>query len=243
MNRQQARHPERHNVSVCIGITTAGDIAAETHASITGTMMRHPGLISGEIVEIAGPRVAENRNAIIKKFFSDPGLQDTEWLLFIDADMAFDTDAISQLLADAHPELRPIVGGLCFAGRRGNPIVPTLWRLDEEGDYQRILEYPEGVIKLDATGAAFLLVHQLALRKIGTVFAKLPNGIPSAYPWMVEGVTTKTGEALGEDVAFCARANVCGIPIHVDTRVKCGHIKSHNVNEALYLAQKESVSV
>jgi hypothetical protein len=39
------------------------------------------------------------------------------------------------------------------------------------------------------------------------------------------------GRDFGEDMSFCLRANVAGFPIHVNTGVRVGHIKSAMLGE------------
>lgn len=241
MSRQALRHPDRHAQKVAIGYCHPGEVSGDFCGSLMTTILANPNLVQGVIAQRSGPRVAEARNLIIQQFFKADALQDTPWLWFVDADMTFPPDTLPRLLAAADARSRPIVGGLCFAGGDGHPVYPTLYRLTEEGEYEAIADYPEGLVKVDATGAACLLIHQSALVTIGEAFNTMPNGNPSAYPWFVEGVTTKSGRPMGEDIALCSRANVCGIPIHVDTRVKIGHRKPQTVDESMFLAQREEV--
>ena len=52
-------------------------------------------------------------------------------------------------------------------------------------------------------------------------------------PWFAEGTVYK-GMSFGEDTAFCIRAMSVGIPIHVHTGAKIGHVKPQIMDEAAY---------
>jgi hypothetical protein len=73
-------------------------------------------------------------------------------------------------------------------------------------------------VPVGATGAAFLLMHRDALERV----AKASGD--RAAPWFRESVI---GAALvGEDLTFCLRCAAAGIPVHVHTGVKIGHMKT-----------------
>lgn len=199
-------------------------------------ILRHGGYIANE----SGPRVAEARSQIVNAFLTTPNLQEAEWLWMVDVDMKWEPEALDQLLAVADRDKRPIVGGLCFAGGRSDAIYPTLYKLtDTSGTVERIFEYPEDkAVKVDATGAAFLLVHRRVLHQMGVVFGTQPNGNPNPYPWFMEGMVNQQGDPYGEDIAFCLRANHLGIPIYVHTGVRVGHMKSYELTEERYRASR-----
>ena len=189
----------------------------------------HPRILGpGAFISLSsGPRIAEARNQVVRQFLDNTT---AEWLLMIDSDMVFTEDAIDKLFEAAHPSRCPIVGGLCFAGGRSAKIAPTIYVLNEdrkEGDDAFVVmeDYPEdALVEVIATGAAFLLMHRSALKRIGDHF-----GMP--YPWFAEGTVTKGGTPFGEDWAFCLRARDRGIPVYVHTGAKTGHVKSHIIDE------------
>jgi hypothetical protein len=85
-----------------------------------------------------------------------------------------------------------------------------------------------------ATGAAFLLVHRDVLLKVRAAFGKMPDGVTNhPHPWFIEGVDAQ-GNQWGEDIAFCRRVRAVGFDIWIDTRIKVGHMKRHELNEDLY---------
>jgi hypothetical protein len=126
-------------------------------------------------------------------------------LLFIDDDMIFDADAFERLVAHD----LPIVGGLCH--NRRPPYMPILMR-EYNGGYAFVYDYDRevderGLIEVDATGAAFLLVKREVFEKIAET---------KEEPFTIRGP--------GEDISFCLRAKEKGYKIFVDTTVEIGHV-------------------
>lgn len=172
----------------------------------------------------SGPRIAHARNAIVKAFLSG----DADWLLMVDADMVWRHEVVGKLMESAHPSSRPIVGALCFGGGRTGTIFPTIYRLGEGPEpFAPVEDWPENALcQVDATGAAFLLMHRRALERIGQRF-----GDP--YPWFVEGAVYR-GRPFSEDWAFCLRAKDLGIPVHVHTGCEVGHVKQTVLDATAY---------
>jgi hypothetical protein len=119
-------------------------------------------------------------------------------------------------------------------------MFPTMYLLKQVGpgeDPIEIMEdYPKNsLVQVNATGAAFLLMHREALTTIGDKF-----GMP--YPWFAEGTVAKGGTSFGEDWAFCIRAQDCEFPIYVHTGAKIGHVKQHILNEQAFDAHRALVA-
>lgn len=169
------------------------------------------------------------RNKVASVFLDS----DADWLFFIDSDMGFAPDALERLLAAADKNTRPIIGGLCFAQKHGGQDLelasevhyptPTLYKFRDLGDvagFEPELDYPPDTLaKVDATGAAFLLMHRSALTKITAwadelgqrPFDKMKNPRCEGF--------------FSEDLSFSLRAAAAGVPIHVHTGVKTSHHK------------------
>jgi hypothetical protein len=184
----------------------------------------------GTIGVLSGPRIASARNNVVSAFLKTQA----EWLLMVDTDMVFKPEAVDMLFEAADPDSCPIVGGLCFAGGRSGIMHPTLYNLvdpetNDGNPIGIIRDYPDyGLCKVDATGAAFLLMHRQTMKDIGERFQ-------GPYPWFAEGTVYK-GAAFGEDWAFCLRAKSLEIPVHVHTGVKIGHVKPQILDEDAYRA-------
>ena len=196
-----------------------------------------PRRIQGRIIEVAGSQIDVLRNDIVTAFLALPDRP--HWLLMIDADMTWTPQDVTRLLAAADEKERPIVGGLCFAERRasGGKLWPTLmvWVPDENGSVAGVkdmTDWPRGeVCQVDATGAAFLVVHRRVFERM-----RERAGPDHPAPWFA--VTYLPKARLGEDVTFAIRATALGFPIHVHTGVSIGHVKVRVLDEAMFDAQQ-----
>lgn len=187
--------------------------------------------VVGCLNEWSSANVSASRNSLTARFLDE---YDAEWLLWIDADMAFEHDALPRLLAAADATARPIVGGLCFGAAFGR-LFPTIYQFVRREDGAittvRVEDFPDdALIGCAATGAAFLLVHRTVLQ---TMREKSFN---AAFPWFQE--TELGGQPAGEDITFCIRAGICGFPIHVNTAVHVGHHKSTVLDLDQFRAQR-----
>lgn len=233
----EAKRRKARDTRVVIGYIHPGEVAGDFMESVCGTMMieaRPDGLLGpggGTINIRSGPRIAEGRSQVVETFINTEMFKPADWLMMIDADMVFPPEAIRRLVEVADPEERPIVGGLCYAGSSPENCYPTMFRLvEEDGKWatEPTTEFPfDAVVKVGGTGAAFMLVHRSVLWNMYQAFQFMPDGVtPNCYPWFVEGHQDIHGRPLGEDIAFCIRAQSMGYPIHVHTGVEVGHRKS-----------------
>lgn len=177
------------------------------------------------------------RNEVVSAFLSTT---DEEWLWWIDSDMGFPPDALDALLAAADPDERPIVGGLCFAQMERSPdgmggyrteVIPALYQWHETSDgragFVSWANYPRNTIaQVAGTGSAFVLIHRSALLAIAEQFG---DG-----HWYDRMLNPLTGQLLGEDLAFCARARMVGLPVYVHTGVLTTHRKPRWIGEDDY---------
>lgn len=227
--------------TVCLGWISPGEVRHEFAESLVHTFRRHQSmnrqLIRATVSVQSGPRIAEARSQVTDHFLATR----CEWLWMVDADMSFEPDALERLLATAKAERASIVGGLCFGGRGDNTIFPTLYRMVTAPDgalgTDIIWDWPaDARVKVDATGAAFLLVHRDVFRDMKRHFGRLADGAENPYPWWVEG--TQGGRPYGEDIAFCLKARALDYDVVVDTSVQVGHLKTHELNLAKYTSQQ-----
>lgn len=158
-----------------------------------------------------------------------------EWLFMIDTDMGFGPDTVERLIAAADPTERPVVGGLTFKldslGRGPYnsarfAILPCAFTAYESADqlgFAPIRDLPaDDLVRVDATGAACLLVHRSALEQVREV-----HGDHWFDPITFAGSDAYHGppKTFSEDLSFCVRLIGAGIPIHVHTGVGTTHDK------------------
>lgn len=194
----------------------------------------------GRLAIQAGANLSAPRNALVRRFLE---YGKADWLWMVDSDMTFRPDTVERLLEFADPDTAPIVGGLCFGFDDKANIQPTLFGLVGDESSPQVVRYhewpPESMFQVAATGTACLLIHKSVFEKIRDV--ELPNrngrpGFNNAFPWFQE--TEHDDAPVSEDITFCWRAGLLGIPIFVNTAVQLGHIKDRELNMDAYFAQR-----
>jgi hypothetical protein len=188
------------------------------------------GWLANVLQEWSSANVSAARNTLTDRFL-DNGVG--EWLLWIDADMQWDPEAVTDLLSVADPQRAPIVGGLCF-GQSTDGMYPTIYMgyQTEDGAFTtiRVRDYArDSMVRVAATGAAFLLIHRSALERMRA------QGFDPAFPFFAE--SGGNGKPVGEDITFCIRAGICGLPVYVHTGVRIGHHKSVLLTEDEFFKQ------
>ena len=172
----------------------------------------------------SGPQMEEGRNELVEQFLKTGA----EWLLSTDTDMVFDYDSCERLLETAHPTDAPLVGGLCFGINKEFGQFPTMYRTIDGMPHVLFTEL-DGVVSVDATGAAFTLTHR-------TLFENHRRDSP--HPWFhrrqVEASDEHPGGILGEDLSWCWHLRSEGVPIFVDTDVEVGQMKPSVVSSISY---------
>ena len=205
-----------------IGYVHPGTVRAEFCASLLAVCMEGETAVDAAIAVGSGPNISTARNMVTRSFLEE---RTADWLFTVDTDMWFPADTVDRLIAAADPVERPVVGALCFSQNTddgGGEPYSTMYELAErDGElcFVRYKKWPEDAcVQVAATGAACLLVHRTALETV----AKTAGD--KAAPWFRESVA---GSALmGEDLTFCLRLAAAGIPVHVHTGVKAGHMKT-----------------
>jgi hypothetical protein len=204
---------------VVIGYVHGGTVRAEFLASVLG-ISRQLGSSLDAVIEIgSGPNVSRARNMLAAEFLAG---QRAPWLFMCDTDMVLAPDSVARLIAAADPVSAPVVGALCYGeGPDGGDPLPVLFELVEEAGvpaFGRLSSWPEGaLLRVTGTGAAALLIHRSALEAVAR------SSGDSAAPWFRESVIG--GSLIGEDLTFCLRCGVAGIPVHVHAGVQAGHVK------------------
>lgn len=207
-------------------------VSTDFHNSVLNAITMRPGLLTGKIDVRCGGGITRGRNVAVAKFLETTD----EWLLFVDSDMSFTPEDLDKVVEAADAKKRPVVGGLCF-GQDGTigpfaGIFPTVFHLHEDGGYVPMWNYPDDdVIEVDATGAAFLLIHRSVLLDIRDQHADDGN-----FAWFAEYVEPQKKMWVSEDVVFCERVRAAGHRVHIATGAKILHHKGVNyaLSEPMY---------
>lgn len=222
--------------SVAIGFIHDDKLDCWFVHSLLGLMlddMQGPRQIAGRYLGLySGPMLDAARNQCVRGFLAHP--DQPEWLLMVDTDMTFTPADFYTLLLAADRDECPVVAGLCFAGSAMGRIWPVMMVARPSDDQEsggftlaEVKGYPKDrMCKVDATGAAFMLVHR---RVFEEMLAMDPE---SPAPWFRYAYMGK--RQFGEDTPFCLRCRTLGIPVYVHTGVKIGHVKSKILNEEAY---------
>lgn len=176
------------------------------------------------------PRQFVARNENIKNFLRGQA----EWFLQIDTDMKFEMTAIDDLVEAAEEAGAKAAGALCFGYTPAiNEVFVGIWKYDEEKkQYLKQHEYEENSrFYVDATGAAFLLIHRSILEELGD-------------DWHQDHIAhPDTGNPMGHDIALCHRIRTeTGNRILYCADIKIGHVKKFIVDEDTFKAYKRSLA-
>ncbi len=231
------------SVALCY-LHMADVVATSFHHSLLALMMRD--ISSSRLIVDMFPSycgamgLPQARNKITRTAL-DAG---AEWVFWVDADMGFDPDTLDRLMASADPVDRPIVGGLAFAQlyetgdmfHPGSVVLPTLYTyVPSIAAFERWSDWPrDEIVKVDATGAACLLVHR-------SVFEKIADDDDSDC-WFTPIPNPNAPGHFGEDMSFCLRVKGNGFEIVVDTAVKTSHHKPRWLTEDLFDAEAAAIS-
>ncbi len=175
----------------------------------------------------SGPGVDAVRNRVIQSFLDKH--PDKDWLLLCDADVFFGPPQAIRLLQATDPVTCPMVGGLVFMDR--TPLAPSIFYYNGEGILESADAYErDALVSCDGTGTGFVLIHKTVFESVGDKFGD------GQRPWYAHGLRIN-GIVHSADLAFSHRVRECGIPIHVDTGCRVGHIKQRLLTENDYLQE------
>ena len=233
---QARRQRQAEDKRVCIAYIHPGQVSSFFCESLLATVLYdawghrdRPRRIQNIYQDWSSANISEARNRVTRRFLDR---QDADWLLYIDSDMRWSPLDVDALLEVADHQDRPIVGGLAF-GLMGEELYPTIYHfaeIDGQPTTIRIRNYPrDELIKVAATGAAFLLVHRSVLQAIAD------RQFNAAFPWFQE--TQHGDKPVGEDITFCLRAISAGFPIFVHTGIRIGHHKSQVLTEEMFIKE------
>lgn len=179
------------------------------------------GTIGGFFARAGTSSLAIMRDAATQHF-----LDSTEgsWMLWLDDDIEFHADLVTDLLEVADALEAPIVTGVYFSPM-AEGFCPLIYHVETDEiwtdtEYAEFLKTGERTIEVSRCGAGCLLVHR-------SVLEEMREARPDD-PWY--GETIHEGVKYGEDFTFCRRARRLGFPIIADTKPWLGHVKTIVMN-------------
>ena len=199
-----------------------GLVRAEFAASVLDLVVKGTAEVETVLAYQSGPNISTARNQLVNSFLTE---YTAPWLLMLDTDMWFPPDTAARLIEAADPVERPVVGALCFSQNIEGAPYSTMYELTEPEPgrlaFARRRDWPEDeCVKVSATGAACLLMHRDALELVQKTSGDI------AAPWFRETPVGAPLALMGEDMTFCLRCQAAGIPVHVHTGIRAGHMKT-----------------
>lgn len=213
-----------------IGIINSGNIRSEVLGSITHAFKYDPKDKIGSLIQAQGPYIDDNRNDVINLFL----LSNSEWLMFVDADVEVDLNHIYTLYDIATKYNLYIVGGIYFYGvdHHSLNIRPALMQKNEYGMEEASYHIPDDVDYFEVTnvGTGCMLIHR-------SVFEKINNLGPDGKNYWFKTYREDTG-FIGEDVYFCRLAKENGYKIYATQKVTPNHYKTVIFNYDIFINQQ-----
>lgn len=181
---------------------------------------------------VQGSILTSQRNELVQRMRGD-------WVLFIDSDMVFDTQAIGRLVLTRDEHDLDMLGGLCF--QRVPPHQPTLYMRESptEGGYAFLEKWDKDLVEVDGTGMAFVIIHRRVFERVVQKF----QDASFAWPTYEKRIETQPPnffrwtDGVGEDLRFCQDAKASGSRIFVDTRNRIGHVGETVFNQESFLRE------
>lgn len=174
----------------------------------------------------SGPNVSLARNKLVENFLEKT---EADWFLSIDTDMVFPPFAHRLLINAAKKTGAKVMGALYWGieqtpatnGMPGNRLFPQAFMWPdgiESGLTHKLSPLPNEPVKVDGTGAGFLLIHREALQAVREA------GFSKGFPWFQE--EEFGGEVFSEDLVLCDRLAKVGYDIWIDPTLEVAHLKS-----------------
>lgn len=179
-----------------------------------------------------GNQIARQRQTVVDYWYDKT---DYEWLLWVDSDVVISPDKFKLLWDNKDVEKRPMITGVYFTtDNPEEPLMipmPTVFSFvnDNEGGFglSRIHPLPENqLIKVDAAGMGFILMHRSVIEKARAVS-------PEGQIFMEMGRGTKF---IGEDIFFFALCDKAEVPLYCHTGATAPHMKRFSLDEHYYKA-------
>lgn len=150
-------------------------------------------------------------------------------ILFLDTDVVPPPEGLMRLLN----QNQPLISGLYYCRHRTTldistlpvavPPTPAMWVDNGDGAYAPIVKWNDGLVQCNVVGAGFLLVHMSVFDRLDDKLDRKGN----YFKW-TSGITDEEYcehmPGVSEDFFFCRLVQQIGIPIVVDTGVKCTHM-------------------
>jgi hypothetical protein len=165
--------------------------------------------------------VSRARNILVKQFLDS----DCTDMLFVDADVVINTDAVLRLMAVSTG--KDVVAGTYPSRTSSGKIFAGLY-LDD--DKMPVMD-ENGLLKARMAATGFMLIRRHVVTTLVERHPEWTYGADAMQPGRVEHALFDVGVIdnayIGEDIMFCQRAIAEGFTVYIDPEISLPHIGSH----------------
>jgi hypothetical protein len=217
--------------SVAIVWCDNGMVDGKFMQGVTDVMLKS-GVEFATSLRSQGNQIARQRQTVIDYWYDKT---DYEWLLWVDSDVVISPEKFKLLWDNKDAEKRPLITGVYFTtDNPEEPLMipmPTVFSFVNGGDgnlgLTRVHPLPVNeLIKVDAAGMGFVLMHRSIVPKVREVS-------PENQLFMEMGRGTKF---IGEDIFFFALCDKAEVPLYCHTGALAPHMKRFSFDEHYYNA-------
>jgi len=142
-------------------------------------------------------------------------------LLMLDSDHRHPVDVVQRLARwfQAYPDVL-VVGGLNF--RRGEPFDPCAFVDPGDGEFHRLAQWGQGLVRVDALGTGSMMIDRRAFEALPEEQGWFDYEYPNHSSWP------------GTDMTFCKRCREAGIALWCDTTCVSPHLGVQVIDESTY---------
>ncbi len=163
--------------------------------------------------------LSRSRARLVWRFLTDNQFDDADTLVFIDADMIFSEQALTDLIGFSRQQ-KAVVGAACTTRGQGKLNLSLnegqTIELGPDTKYQRVR----------SIGTGFMAIPRQVLEKMTKALPFIEKNQEWPFWPMFEPIIRK-GEFFAEDTSFCFRAKEAGTQIYAMTHHQVGHIGEH----------------
>jgi len=202
---------------ILIGLPSRGMLPHAFVNTMNGALIGNGELYEGQFAHAMFHVTDDARNTFVNTALEN----DCDFVFFMDTDMEFPKGTLAMMIRHMGniKEDKPVVLGGVYCNR-GNDFRWHVYKWIEKKDGWESMVFPlnDGVKKVDAIGTGCMLIDM-------NVFKVLE------WPWfeyeyrMFEGKKSR----LSEDMTFCRKCQLAGIPVYADTDITCAHFLSAKV--------------
>jgi hypothetical protein len=217
--------------TVSIAWCDNGMVDGKFMQGVTDVMLKS-GITFSSTLRSQGNQIARQRQTVIDYWYEK---SKSDWLLWVDSDVVISPETFRLLWDNKDAKERPLVSGVYFTtDNPEEPLMipmPTVFSFTNKGDgtfgLSRVHPLPENqLIKVDAAGFGFILMHRSIVKKVKAV-------APDGQMFMEMGRGTKF---IGEDIFFFALCDKAEVPLYCHTAALVPHMKRFSFDEHYYNA-------